>query len=218
MDEMTETKTMKLPSVNIIKMNGWAIEAEQAAKVLEVNNDQDDQTANEIFLKVKKFVKDSDAERSEFKEPFLKMGKTIDGTYKPFLDRFKSAADVIEQKILQWRAKKRQILAEAEAKAKAEFEAKLKAEEKKIAKNPLLEQEYIPPPVQYIPETSVRTESGSSTERKVWTYEVTDFSKLHDQFKTENSKVINDAIRAGERNIPGLRIYQEVSLSGRTKQ
>lgn len=206
-----------LPSIDVLRYNGWAIEAEQAAKVLEVHNDDDDQTANEIFLKVKKFIKEADAERTEFKEPFLKMGKTIDGTYKPFLDRFKSAADTIETKILQWRAKKRQILAEAEAKAKAEFEAKLKAEQKKIEKNPLLEQEYIPPPVQYIPETSVRTDSGSSTERKVWTYEVVDFIVLANKYKIENIKLINEAIRAGERHIPGLRIYQEISLSGRTK-
>jgi hypothetical protein len=206
-----------LPSIDIVRYNGWAIEAEQAAKVLEVNNDQDDQQANELFLKVKRFIKDADSERSEFKEPFLKMGKTIDGTYKPFLDRFKSAADAIEAKILTWREKKRKILAEAEAKAKAEFEAKLKAEEKKVAKNPLLEPEYIPPPVQFIQETSVRTDSGSSTERKTWAYEVTDFSKLPDAFKVENSKAINEAIRNGERNISGLRIYQEISLSGRTR-
>lgn len=206
-----------LPSINIIKINGYAIEAEQAAKILEVNNDKDDQTANEIFLKVKKFIKDADAERSEFKEPFLKMGQTIDGTYKPFLTRFKAAADVIEVKILAWREKKRKILAEAEAKAKTEFDAKLIAEQKKVEKNPLLDAEYIPPSVRYIPDTSVRTESGSSSERKNWTYEITDFSTLPDNFKIENSRIISEAIRNGERNIPGLRIYQEISLSGRVK-
>lgn len=207
-----------LPSINIVRYNGWAIEAEQAAKMLEVLNDNDDQRANEIFLKVKKFIKDADTERAEFKEPFLKMGKTIDGTYKPFLDRFKSAADVIESKILEWRKKKREIIAEAEAKARAEFEAKRKAEEKKVEKNPLLETEYIPPPVQYIQENSVRTDSGSSSERKTWTYEVVDFAKLSDTFKIENSVKINEAIKNGERNIPGLNIYQKISLSGRTSR
>lgn len=206
-----------LPSIDIIRINGWAIEAEQAAKVLEVNNDQDDQQANEIFLKVKKFVKDSNAEREKFKAPFFQMGKTIDGTYKPFLDRFKAAADAIEVKILAWRKKKREIIAEQDRKNQAEFEAKRKAEEEKVAKNPLLEQKYIPPPVQFIQENSVRTDSGSSTERKFWTYEVTDFSKLPDSFKIENPKAINEVIRGGERNIPGLRIFQEITLSGRTR-
>jgi methyl coenzyme M reductase alpha subunit len=54
---------------------------------------------------------------------------------------------------------------------------------------------------------------GNTQTRKVWTYEVTDFSKVPDDFKVINNVAVNQGIRDGLRNVLGLRIYQEEKLS-----
>lgn len=61
--------------------------------------------------------------------------------------------------------------------------------------------------------TTVQTASGSATRRKVWTGEVVDESQVPRQYMTVDQKKINAAVKAGEREIPGVKIYEKASLA-----
>lgn len=64
----------------------------------------------------------------------------------------------------------------------------------------------------------VRTMSGTSTIRKDWTFDVVsveELAKSRSDLVIENTVAIRQAIRNGERDIPGLRIYQKETLSVR---
>lgn len=63
--------------------------------------------------------------------------------------------------------------------------------------------------------TTVQTARGSATRRKVWTFEVTDPSSVPRQFLTVDEKAIRAAVKDGEREIPGVRIFEESSLAVR---
>ncbi len=54
---------------------------------------------------------------------------------------------------------------------------------------------------------------GNMQTVKRWTFEIIDFSKVPDDYKSLNNTEVNGAIRSGIRDIPGLKIYQEESLS-----
>ena len=64
----------------------------------------------------------------------------------------------------------------------------------------------------------VRTMSGTSTIRKDWTFDVIsveELAKSRSDLVIENTVAIRQAIRNGERDIPGLKIYQKETLSVR---
>jgi hypothetical protein len=51
--------------------------------------------------------------------------------------------------------------------------------------------------------------------RRTWTFEIEDASKVPAQFLIVNEKAIREAVRSGAREIPGIKIYQEVSVVAR---
>ncbi len=53
----------------------------------------------------------------------------------------------------------------------------------------------------------------SSTVRKKWTYEITDHEIIPRKFLSANHGLIKHAIANGERNIPGIEIYQKEELA-----
>jgi len=53
-----------------------------------------------------------------------------------------------------------------------------------------------------------RTSAGSATQTTTWTYEVTDFAAMPDQYKLEDKVGLNKAVKGGIRQIPGVRIYE----------
>ena len=61
------------------------------------------------------------------------------------------------------------------------------------------------------------TASGTATVRKTWEFEVVDFVALGDTFKQANIPAIREAVRGGARDIPGVRIFQQDSLSVRAR-
>lgn len=53
---------------------------------------------------------------------------------------------------------------------------------------------------------------GESQTQKHWTFEVVDITKVPVLYLDVDTAVVRAAIRDGERDIPGLRIYQEESV------
>lgn len=69
-----------------------------------------------------------------------------------------------------------------------------------------------------MPKRPMATMSGTTSIRKDWVFEVIsieELSKYRFDLVIENSVAIRQAIRNGERDIPGLRIYQKETLSVR---
>lgn len=62
------------------------------------------------------------------------------------------------------------------------------------------------------PKASVCTEFGRVSSSKVWAWEVTDGTKVPKKYLAVNSAAVTDAVRNGERKIPGIKIYQKTQV------
>lgn len=102
--------------------------------------------------------------------------------------------------------------AEEEARARkasaAEIEAAKKKAEEEAAKIAVVAPTVVSPVVQEAPKVT-RTESGSASQRKVWTFEVIDAAQVPREYLMVDEKRIRDAVRMGTRDIPGIRIFEE---------
>lgn len=64
---------------------------------------------------------------------------------------------------------------------------------------------------------NVRTETGTTAyEVKTWKGEITDAALVPREYCEPSSKLVNDAIKKGVREIPGVRIYEETQTRYRT--
>jgi hypothetical protein len=105
---------------------------------------------------------------------------------------------------------------EAELKAiakKAEEErlAALKLAEEETAKNAVIAPTVVAPVVQETPKIT-RTEGGSASQRKAWTFEVIDAGAIPREFLMVDEAQIRDAVKMGVREIPGVRIFEETKV------
>jgi hypothetical protein len=111
-------------------------------------------------------------------------------------------------------AKKAEMEALAKRQEEERLEAIRKAEEEAL-KNAVQAPTVAPPVVQEAPKVT-RTESGSASQRKVWTFEILNADEVPVQFKVIDEQKIRDAIKTGAREIPGVRIYEETKTIFRT--
>lgn len=99
----------------------------------------------------------------------------------------------------------------AEAKAKEEEAARLKAEnDKKIERANVI---VAPPPMILPADNTTRSSSGSASLKQEWDFEVVDVTLVPAEYKKVDEALIGKVVRAGMRNIPGVRIFAKKNLA-----
>lgn len=197
--------------IEIARLDLSIKEAEEIAVV-------DDQTHKLAISKageLKKLVKAFEERRKEVIGPADTFVREVNKFCKIIKDRAQAALSVYNQKVSTYSAKLEAERREREAKQKSEAEALQRKLDEEAEKGG-----YEAPKVEIAPikqETVTRTEDGISAHtRKVWAFEVEDFSKVPDGYKMIDERKINADIRAGILEIPGLRIFQKETTIFRT--
>lgn len=195
--------------------------------------------ATEFLAKAKRAVKLYDGKRLDLTRGLKETVKKIEAIFKGKTNPLDEAISKLSTSILNY-SRKIQQEADEENRRRAEKErqerikkaeeeaeaAKLTAsifdeDEEQIAAISEAKVEEVRQTVVEVKEVKlapVRTMSGTSSIRKDWTFEVINIDELaksRSDLVIENSVAIRQAIRDGEREIPGLRIYQRETLSVR---
>ena len=193
--------------------------------------------ATEFLAKAKRAVKLYDGKRLDLTRGLKETVKKIEAIFKGKTNPLDEAISKLSTSILNY-SRKIQQEADEENRRRAEKErqerikkaeeeaeaAKLTAsifdeDEEQIAAISEAKVEEVRQTVVEVKEVKlapVRTMSGTSSIRKDWTFEVINIDELaksRSDLVIENSVAIRQAIRDGEREIPGLRIYQKEVLS-----
>jgi hypothetical protein len=104
-----------------------------------------------------------------------------------------------------------------EKKAQASMESK-QVDLDQIADDAGVDRVKLDKPILKSGKTRVVGEAGSATPKTTWLYKVKSINNVPRDFMAVDDKAIRQAIKNGERNIPGLEIYKETTAQVRTRR
>lgn len=192
----------------VIALHEQSLKLEQYAVVLVITSDGDVKNATNdlsIILGLKKAIEEK---RKEYTQPINDHLKAVNEAFKTLTEPLVNADNITRKKVLDYRAEQERQRQEAEDIAKVEREtADRKAA---LTGEPVVVPEVVeaaPAPLDHY-----RAEMGTLGKATIWKWEVVDFSLLPDRFKMENATLIGKVVRAGEREIPGVKIWGEETL------
>jgi len=191
----------------ITKFNPLIKDLVETANEFVVSNQEEATNAGDYLSNIKKLEKQIESKRTEITKPINQSLKTINENFKEAVTPLKEASNTFKTKILAWRIEENErIIKEKEALIKLTKAAE-KTEDKEMIK--IVEQIKEP--------EEIKTTMGNTQTRKIWRYEIIEFSKVPEGYKEINPVRVNTAIRDGVRDIPGLKIYQEEIIAINSK-
>lgn len=154
-----------------------------------INNDEDLKAMSAFLASVKKRINRIKEIKDNLVKPLKESVRTVDNWFKeqsaPFLDMEVKAKSMIGEYMIEQERLAREAAAIAQAEQRAPIEK---------------------------PSTKINTDAGRVNMAKVWTYEIEDISKVPRELMTLDSYAVRQKINAGERTIPGLKIYQKSQI------
>jgi hypothetical protein len=150
--------------------------------------------------------------RKELVQPALDYQRSVNNLCKHYQDRLTAIERDVKAKCGQYQQRvelERRKAQEAARKAQEELQRQIAAEAKAANVEP---PPIVAPVVPEAPKT-VRTEQGSMTFKEVWKFEVTTPLEVPRDYLIVDERLIRQAVAAGVRNIPGVRIYSEKEAS-----
>jgi len=124
----------------------------------------------------------------------------------------KAAQEFQEKLRLEAEEANRKAREEAARKAEEETRVRLAKEAEEEAAKHEIQAPVVTAPVIPVKEKVTRTETGAAAhERKAWKAEVINEAEIPREYLTVDMKKINEAVKMGAREIPGVRIFEETS-------
>jgi len=216
----------------IVKINKNVKDIQGEAENIIIKNEQDVQNAVVFLQKVRNWKKRINDIRLSYTKPLNESLKRINADFKNSENPLDILDKNVSQKMCDYREKeaekiRKQQEKEAEKQRKAfekEQEKKRKALEKqqkkdemtkkeaKEAEKEIEQEEFVPTPT-IKQETTVRSGDAKMVARKVWTFDIEDETKVPRKFLKVDEIAIRQAVRDGEREIKGIKIYQKENFS-----
>lgn len=178
------------------------------AQEVEVRDEGSLRLAVETAAAAKKLDGAIEKLRKQYVEEPNRFIRAVNNLAKRYQDRLKQVESGLKRKISEYQYQLELERRKAEAAAQEEarkLQERLQAEAQAAG----VEAPQVVAPV--IPEkaTTVRTAEGSAIQRTQWTFEVVDPALVPREYLTVDEKAIRAAVKAGVREIPGVRIYEE---------
>ncbi len=212
-----ETAIVKIaPSKDeaVIALHEQALKLERYAVALVIASNDDVKNATNDLGIISGLKKAIEEKRKEYTQPINEHLKAVNEAFKALVEPLLAADKITRGKVLDYRAEQERKRQEAEDIARVERET---AERKAaLTGEPVVVPEVVEAPP--IAPDRYRAEMGTLGKAVIWKFEVIDFSLLPDRFKMENATLIGKVVRAGEREIPGVRIWSEETLRVTTKK
>jgi len=224
-DEVLKTKKGgKVARVNQLDVNrarkhfadyeGKLEEMADKADAFEVTDEQSAQLATTYMAQATALKKEID----NLRKTVIAEAKTFFDSVNTFVRPFTSSLDKIigglKTKFGDYQLDVEMKRREEEKRAQ-DAAAKKQAEIDKAAKKAGIDPVTMPKPVLPKKQGPTRTGFGSASTRTKKYFEVTDFSKLPDEYKSINTKALTAAVTAGIREIPGATLKEKAIVSVR---
>lgn len=187
-----------------------ALMAERARGIVIITDPETNKKAAEWGAQAKRLRKRLEELRKHVVEPHNKFLTAVNNFFK----RYQEPLEEIERSLGRKIGAFRQLLEQERHKKQAEVEAEAKRLQKQLedeasaAATPFEAAIVAAPVVPEVPHVT-RTPDGTASQRKVWTFIIEDEGKIPREFLKVDEQKIRQAVRAGQREIPGVRIYED---------
>jgi len=181
----------------------------------QILNDEDAKGAVDDLSMIAQTTKALDDRRKEYTAPLREREKDINATFKTVSDPLAQADKITRAKLQAYRDEQRR---------RHDEEEKLNRDKLELAKREMdlhgelaVDTNVAPVPVTPAPAKKMEAHMGSAGTRLEWTYEITDFKLLPDEYKLPDDKKIMAAARA-KIAVPGVRAWQVEKVTITTKK
>ena len=194
--------------VAVTKLFSEALKLEEYAGALVIASDDNIQGATNDLSLIAGLKKSIEEKRKEYVQPINEHLTAVNEAFKGFTQPLVNADKITRGKILDYRAEQDRQRREQEEINRLRMEA---AQKEMELKGQVSEPVSI---VQVEPEqpTRYRADAGTLGTVKIRKYRVVNFADLPDQYKLENSVLLNKVVKAGIPEISGVEIYEEEVL------
>ena len=178
------------------------------AKAFEITDDESNGMAVQMGLQAKKLgkrIKDAGADKTKEHRQFTGAVRNLVKVYTDMLSGIEAG---LKEKFRDYSRIKEMKRREAERIAQVAAE-KLQRQINREAKVKNIEPVHVPTPALPQKQAPTRTEEGSASIKKVWTWKLINITEVPDEYKILDAVAVNKAIRGAVRNITGIEIFQE---------
>lgn len=165
----------------------------------EIEDEQEYGEASDLLKATKGKIKLLDQERTLTVKPLNDQVREINSWYKKPLDKLKTIESALKKMLAQYQLKQREEQARLLEEAASEKTDHAKAQ--------VL--------VMQAAKKATPAVSGVSV-REVWKWDLVDESQVPQKYYSVDPAKIEAAVKAGEREIPGVRIYKEARVAVRS--
>lgn len=238
MNTATQTKEMVISNPEEVTLKATSQELVTASKNAVVMTFPDLSEATDLCKLIKTRINEAEEARKKITVPLNAALDEVNARFKTISEPLKEAEQLLKNKMVAFSeaeekrakeeaARKEKERQEQERKDREAAEARRKQEEEQAA-DPTLDRAApsFPPSVEAVkqevapikPEIRKTTygQTGASfTAKKVWDYELTDLSLVPREFLILDTSKVGAVVKAGIREIAGIRIYQKSTASVR---
>lgn len=220
---------------NAVMLSQKDIEEIKSIEIATIKDNESYILAGDMLSSVKRTIDMIDGRRTDLKAPILAEGKKIDGTFKPMIDIAKGFQTKLENGMKEWARKeierKEAWIKEQRAKEQAEMEA----EKNRLAqvavdneKTDAFTSEMAMGIAASIEEQQVKDASrevkaiartlggeGKMSSSKKWVFEIEVATAVPREYCEPVESIIRKAVQSGVRDIPGVKIYEDIKFINR---
>lgn len=211
---MDDAKNQLQTEIEIVKEDSQKID--KTIKTMQIETDEDYKKASEFLGEIKKQIKKIEEARLSVTKPINESLAILNQTANMAKEPLQKLEALLKDKMKEFLIEQEKKIAEEEKRRQEEEEERKKKEKEALKKG----EELPPAPIDFgppqAPESTTRTQSGTSSAAKVWKFNITEPTKVPIEYWEISESKIRQAIRDGKRKIPGIKIYQDTQIKMRS--
>lgn len=187
---------------------------ELAAREMRITCHDELTRASEFLVAIKKHKDRLEETRRWLVGPLNKQVRDINARFRQYAEPLARADRIVREKVLAYRREQE----ESQRKEREALQALADEAREELAEQAAeMGLPEVPAPVVPGPEVrrTVRVDGGAVTTRKYWTFEIVEAEAIPREYLKPDTDKIAAAVKAGVREIPGVRIFQAESLQVR---
>lgn len=181
----------------------------ETATIMAIHSIKDIEAASDLLVTIRNLKRTMEDKRKEYVSPLQGYVKAINDTFKGLMEPVEAADRLLSGKILAFGKAEEEKRKEQERINALRLEA---AEAERALNGNVSEPVELIKPNEPLPER-ITTDIGEIGTRTLRKWELKDFSAVPDEYKTIDIAKIGKVVRAGIPSIPGIRIYEEKTLT-----